>query len=100
MINFKKNFFSITLFLLIIYFMFNLLSGERGLFSYYEKKNFLSNLEKYEYNLSQNIKMLELHNSLLTEKIDLDFVEILIRKNFQYGKKNETIYLINTDENR
>ena len=74
MINFKKNFFSITLFLLIIYFMFNLLSGERGLFSYYEKKNFLSNLEKYEYNLSQNIKMLELHNSLLTEKIDLDFV--------------------------
>ena len=68
--------------------MFNLLSGERGLFSYYEKKNFLSNLEKYEYNLSQNIKMLELHNSLLTEKIDLDFVEILIRKNFQYGKKN------------
>ena len=80
--------------------MFNLLSGERGLFSYYEKKNFLSNLEKYEYNLSQNIKMLELHNSLLTEKIDLDFVEILIRKNFQYGKKNETIYLINTDENR
>ena len=100
MINFKKNFFSITLFLLIIYFMFNLLSGERGLFSYYEKKNFLSNLEKYEYNLSQNIKILELHNSLLTEKIDLDFVEILIRKNFQYGKKNETIYLINTDENR
>ena len=100
MINFKKNFFSITLFLLIIYFMFNLLSGERGLFSYYEKKNFLSNLEKYEYNLSQNIKMLELHNSLLTEKIDLDFVEILIRKNFQYGKKNETIYLTNTDENR
>ena len=80
--------------------MFNLLSGERGLFSYYEKKNFLSNLEKYEYNLSQNIKILELHNSLLTEKIDLDFVEILIRKNFQYGKKNETIYLINTDENR
>ena len=77
-----------------------MLSGERGLFSYYKKKNLLSDLEKFEHNLSQNIKVLELHNSLLSDKIDLDFIEILIRKNFLYGKKNETIYLINKNENR
>ena len=100
MIELKKKFFSIIFFLLITYFLFNLLSGERGLFSYYKKKNLLSDLEKFEHNLSQNIKVLELHNSLLSDKIDLDFIEILIRKNFLYGKKNETIYLINKNENR
>ena len=100
MIELKKKFFSIIFFLLITYFLFNLLSGERGLFSYYKKKNLLSDLEKFEHNLSQNIKVLELHNSLLSDKIDLDFIEILIRKNFLYGKKNETIYLINENENR
>ena len=38
-------------------------------------------------------------NSLLSDNLDLDFVEILIRDKFLYGKKNETTYIIENDEN-
>ena len=37
-------------------------------------------------------------NSLLSTNLDLDYVEILIRERFLFGKKDETIYLIKKDE--
>ena len=95
----KKNFFlSITTFL-ILYFFFNLLDGERGLLSYLKKKQSLINLQNKELLLSNKIKNLELKNSLLTDNIDLDFIEILIRQKFLFGKKEETLYIIKKNEN-
>ena len=95
----KKNFFlSITTFL-ILYFFFNLLDGERGLFSYFKKKQALINLQNKELLLSNKIKNLELKNSLLTDNLDLDFIEILIREKFLFGKKEETLYIIKKNEN-
>ena len=90
----KKNFFlSISTFL-ILYFLFNLLDGERGLLSYLKKKQLLIDLQNKELLLSNKIKNLELKNSLLTDNLDLDFIEILIREKFLFGKKGETLYLI------
>ena len=40
------------------------------------------------------IQELEHQNSLLTENIDLDFIEILIRDKFLFGKEGETTYII------
>ncbi len=75
----KKNFFlSISTFL-ILYFFFNLLDGERGLLSYLKKKQSLIDLQNKELLLSNKIKNLELKNLLLTDNLDLDFIEILIR---------------------
>ena len=95
----KKNFFlSISTFL-ILYFFFNLLDGERGLLSYHKKKQSLIDLQNKELLLSNKIKNLELKNSLLTDNLDLDFIEILIRQKFLFGKKEETLYIIKKNEN-
>ena len=45
--------------------------------------------------LRNKIQDLEHKNSLLTENIDLDFIEILIRDKFLFGKEGETTYIIN-----
>ena len=95
----KKNYFLLISTFLIIYFFFNLLGGERGLFSYFKKKEILISLQKDEANLTNKIKNLEFKNSLLSDKLDLDYVETLIREKFLFGKEGETLYIIKKDEN-
>ena len=93
----RNNFLLISVFL-IFYFGFNLVSGERGLFSYIEKKELLSNLKKEELTLINRIEDMDHKNSLLSTNLDLDYIETLIRERFLFGKKNETIYIIKKDE--
>ncbi len=90
----KNNYFLLVSTFLILYFFFNLLSGQRGLISYFEKKQKLSNLKKDELILINQIKDLDFKNSSLSNNLDLDYIETLIRERFLFGKKNETIYLI------
>ena len=97
-VKIKKNYFLLASTFLILYFFFNLLDGERGLFSYFEKKKLLSDLVKKETLLNKNILDIEFKNSLLTENLDLDFIEMLIRQKFLLGKKNETHYRIIENE--
>ena len=85
---------------LILYFGFNLVSGERGLFSYIEKKELLSNLKNEELTLTRKIEDMDHKNSLLSTNLDLDYIETLIRERFLFGKKGETIYIIKNDENK
>ena len=94
----KRNYFLLISVFLIFYFSFNLVSGERGFFSYIEKKELLSNLKKKELNLNSNIEDMDHKNSLLSTNLDLDYIETLIRERFLFGKKNETIYIIKKDE--
>ena len=95
----KKNYFILVSIFLILYFLFNLLSGERGLFSYYEKKEILEDLKSEETNLIKKINDLDFKNSLLSDNLDLDYIEILIREKFLFGKKGETIYIIKSNDN-
>ena len=94
----KKNYFLLISVFLIIYFFFNLLSGERGLISYYEKKQILNDLKIKESSLKNQINDLDFKNSLLSDNLDLDYIETLIRERFLFGKKNETIFIIKSDE--
>ena len=96
----KKNYFLIVSVFLIIYFFFNLLSGERGLISYYEKKQILNDLKIKELSLKNQINDLDFKNSLLSDNLDLDYIETLIRERFLFGKKNEKIYIIKKDETK
>ena len=93
----KKNYFLLISTFLILYFFFNLLDGERGLFSYIKKKEILKNLQQSESNFIAKIENLEFKNSLLTTNLDLDYIETLIRSKFFFGKKDETTYIITND---
>tara|TARA_B100001540_G_scaffold259555_1_gene237945 strand:- start:253 stop:558 length:306 start_codon:yes stop_codon:yes gene_type:complete len=90
----KKNYFILIVTFLFIYFFFNLLGGDRGLISYIKKKEIYEDLKIKQNDLRIKIQDLEHKNSLLTENIDLDFIEILIRDKFLFGKEGETTYII------
>ena len=90
----KKNYFILIVTFLFIYFFFNLLGGDRGLISYIKKKEIYEDLKIKQKDLQNKIQDLEHKNSLLTENIDLDFIEILIRDKFLFGKEGETTYII------
>ena len=88
----KKSYFFLISIFLIFYFFFNLLSGQRGLISYFEKKHILKNLQQQESLIINQIKDLDFKNSLLSDNLDLDYIETLIRERLIFGKKNERIY--------
>ena len=96
----KKSYFLLVSIFLILYFFFNLLSGQRGLISYFEKNQILNNLENEEFLLTNQIKDLDFKNSLLSDNLDLDYIETLIRERFLFGKKNETIYIIKNNDTK
>ena len=97
--RFRRNYFLIICIFLILYFIFNLLDGNRGLFSYVKKKEELKNLNNDEQKYINKIIKLEKRNTLLSEKLDKDFIEILIREKFLFGKENEKVYIITNNEN-
>ncbi len=96
----KKNYFLLIMTFLFIYFFFNLLDGDRGLFSYLKKKDLNDRLLQKQNNLKDQIADLEHKNLILTKNIDIDFVEILIREKFLFGKKGETTYIIKENGNK
>ena len=90
----KKKIMMLNIFF-FFYLLLNLLDGERGLISYFEKKNFEQQLINKKILLTNNLYFLEKKNQLLINPIDLDYLEILYRKNFVVGKKNEKIFITN-----
>jgi len=89
-INEKK--FTLISILLFSYAMLNLLDGERGLISYYKKQHEIENLIGKKESLISELNLIEKKNSLLTDVVDLDYLEILYREKFMVGKSNEKIY--------
>ena len=97
------NFFDVfknrkVLFLIIflfLYIVFNLLTGERGLMAYFEKSELEKKLTKTKIVLTEEIQILDKKNSLLSENLNFDFVDILIRDKLKLGKKEEIIIKIN-----
>ena len=77
---------------LFFYVFFNLLDGERGLISYFDKQKIKKQLNQEKEFLMAKLDSVEKKNKLLTESIDLDYIEILYRKKFSTGKIAEKIY--------
>ena len=92
-INQKK--FTLIVVFLFLYVLINLLDGQRGLISYYEKQKIKQQLIEEEKELSIKLAMVERKNKLLTGKVDLDYLETLYRQKFMVGKSNEHIYKSN-----
>ena len=78
---------------LFLYVMLNFLDGERGLISYFEKKNIINNLLQEKKLLTNKLNLIEKKNSMLTDVIDLDYLETLYREKFLVGKKNEKVFV-------
>ena len=97
--SFKKKKLILLNIFLALYVGINLIGGERGLVSYFEKKNILNQLKNEKMKLSNKINELEAKNLLLTDNLDLDYIETLIRQKFLFGKKGEKIYIIKNNEN-
>ena len=89
----QKKFTLISIFL-FLYVILNLLDGERGLISFYEKQNIKKNLIQEKQILVEKLAFVEKKNSLLTGLIDLDYLETLYRKKFMIGKTSEKVYII------
>ena len=85
----KKIFFLQIFF--TIYVSVNLIGGERGLVSYFEKKEYEKELLLKSKQLSETLKSIENKNLLLSEKIDLDYIDTLYREKFKFGKENEIL---------
>ena len=73
-----------------LYIGINLIGGERGLISYFDKKNIYENLKKKEIMLTSNLEDLE-HKISLIKNNDLDYLDMLYREKFRYGTKDEII---------
>ena len=89
----QKRFILISVFL-FFYITLNLLDGERGLISYYDKQKKREQLAEKKKSLIVQLALVDKKNSLLTNIIDLDYLEILYRQKFVVGKSHEQIYKI------
>tara|TARA_B100000678_G_scaffold90209_1_gene75043 strand:+ start:872 stop:1207 length:336 start_codon:yes stop_codon:yes gene_type:complete len=88
----KKKIILITIFL-FLYLILNLFDGERGLISYFEKKNIINNLSQEKKLLIKKINLIEKKNNMLTDDIDLDYLETVYREKFMVGKKSEKVFV-------
>ena len=94
----KENLKIIVLTILFLYILINLFGGQRGLFSYIEKRETLKNLQFEERKMLKKIQEIELKNTLLSEKLDYDYIDMLIRDKLMLGKKGETTYIFIDNE--
>ena len=85
----NKKFILLNIFL-TLYIGINLIGGERGLISYFDKKKLFQELEIKEKMLTNKIQDLESKISLVKNN-DLDYLDMLYREKFRYGTKDEII---------
>jgi len=88
----KKKLTLISIFL-FLYVVVNLFIGERGLISYYSNQKIINKLNIEKITLVSKLQLIEKKNSLLTNVIDLDYLETLYRQKFMVGKSNEKVYI-------
>ena len=85
----KKKFILFNIFF-TLYIGINLIGGERGLISYFDKKKIYEELVNKDEKLSSKIQDLE-HKISLIKNNDLDYIDMLYREKFRYGTKDEII---------
>ena len=85
-----KKIFFFQIFL-TLYIGINLIGGERGLISYFEKKTFENKLYTENTELKKKLEAVEHKNKLLSENIEFDYLDILYRTKLKFGTKDEIL---------
>ena len=88
--SFKRKKFVLFNIFLTLYVSINLVGGERGLVSYFEKKKLYQELTNKEVVLGEEIKDLK-HKIELIANNDLDYLDMLYREKLKYGTKDEIL---------
>ena len=89
----NRNKFTLISIFLFLYVGLNLFEGERGLISYFEKKGIIIKLSEEKILLTKKLNLIEKKNNILTDVIDLDYLETLYRKKFMLGKTDEKVFV-------
>ena len=76
---------------LTLYIGINLIGGERGLISYFNKNNYEKKLFIKKTELKKQLETIEHKNNLLSANLDQDYIDILYRTKFKFGKKDEIL---------
>ena len=90
----RKKILFLNIFLLL-YILINFLDGNRGLLSYFEKKEVQKELNEKQIFLTQELEKTEYKNKLLSDNMNFDFVDILIRDKLKFGYKEEILIKLN-----
>ena len=85
----KKKFLLFNIFF-TLYIGINLVGGERGLISYFNKKNTHQELLIKDEKLTIELADLD-HKISLISKNDLDYIDLLYRQKFNYVTEDEII---------
>ena len=88
--NLKKKKFILLNIFLSLYIGINLIGGERGLISYFDKKKLFEELDNKDKMLTNKLENLK-HKISLVKNNDLDYLDMLYREKFRYGTKDEII---------
>ena len=86
----KKNKFLLFNIFFALYIGINLIGGERGLISYFDKKDIYEKLVKKDKLLTMKLKDLD-HKISLINKNDPDYLDMLYRQKFNYVTEDEII---------
>jgi len=90
----RKKILFLNIFLLL-YILINFLDGNRGLLSYFEKKEVQKELNEKQIFLTQELEKTEHKNKLLSDNLNFDFVDTLIRDKLKFGHKEEILIKFN-----
>ena len=88
--SFKKKKLILFNIFLTLYVGINLVGGERGLVSYFEKKKVHQELIQQEIVLNEELQDLKHKIKLITNN-DLDYLDMLYREKLRYGTKDEIL---------
>ena len=88
--SFKKRKLILLNIFLTLYVSINLVGGERGLISYFEKKKIYQEFIQKETVLNEELQDLK-HKIKLIKNNDLDYLDMLYREKLRYGTKNEIL---------
>jgi len=88
--SFKKKKLILFNIFLTLYVVINIVGGERGLVSYFEKKKIYEELIQKENVLKENLHDLK-HKIKLIKNNDLDYLDMLYREKLRYGTKDEIL---------
>ena len=88
--SFKKKKLILFNIFLTLYVGINLVGGERGLVSYFEKKKIHEELTQKEAVLNEDLRDLK-HKIELIKNNDLDYLDMLYREKLRYGTKDEIL---------
>ena len=88
--SFKKKKLILFNIFLTLYVGINLIGGERGLVSYFEKKKIHDELTQKEIIIKEDLQDLK-HKIKLIKNNDLDYLDMLYREKLRYGTKDEIL---------